>query len=85
MGLSGQYATWAGTVLNHEKPIVIVAAPEREYESAVRLGRIGFDHIVGFLKDGMRSLELRSELTAKTERLSAPLAAELLLSTNRHF
>lgn len=85
VGLSGQYATWAGTVLNHEKPIVIVAAPEREYESAVRLGRIGFDHIVGFLKDGMRSLELRSELTAKTERLSAPLAAELLLSNEPPF
>ncbi len=80
VGLSGQYATWAGTILSRDHPIVIVAAPDREYESAVRLGRIGFDHIAGYLKDGMQSLESRPEVTAKTERLSAPLAAELLSS-----
>jgi len=80
IGLSGQYATWAGTVLSREKPIVIVANPGRESESAVRLGRIGFDNVVGFLKDGMRSLELRPDLTATTERLSAPLSAELMAS-----
>src|ERR1700690_3603273 len=39
VGLSGQYATWAGTLLNHQHPIVIISSPDREYESAVRLGR----------------------------------------------
>ena len=80
IGLSGQYATWAGTVLNREHPIVIIANPGRERESAVRLGRIGFDNVEGFLAEGMRSLEPRPELTAKTERVSAQLAAELLSS-----
>ena len=80
IGLSGQYATWAGTVLNREKPIVIVANPGRESESAVRLGRIGFDNVVGYLKDGMRSLESRPDLTATTERLSAPLSVEMMSS-----
>src|SRR5438128_8201228 len=78
IGLGGQYATWAGTVLNREQPIVIVADPGREHESAIRLGRIGFDHVVGYLKDGLRSLERRPDLTAATERVSAPLAAERL-------
>ncbi|MGB7233779.1 MAG: MBL fold metallo-hydrolase [Candidatus Acidiferrum sp.] len=82
IGLNGQYATWAGTVLAHDKPIVIVANPARESESAIRLGRIGFDNVAGHLKDGMRSLESRPELTATTERFSAPLAAELLSSGN---
>jgi hydroxyacylglutathione hydrolase len=81
IGLVGQYATWAGTVLNREHPIVIVAGPGRENESAVRLGRIGFDHVVGYLKDGLHSLESRPELVAFTERLSAPFAAELLSSS----
>jgi hydroxyacylglutathione hydrolase len=80
IGLSGQYATWAGTVLSRERSIVIIASPGREYESAVRLGRIGFDNVVGYLEDGMRGLELRPDLTATTERLSAPLSAELLSS-----
>src|SRR6266508_986101 len=78
IGLGGQYATWAGTVLSRERPIVIIADPARESESAVRLGRIGFDHVVGYLKDGLRSLEARPDLTASTERISAPLAAERL-------
>jgi glyoxylase-like metal-dependent hydrolase (beta-lactamase superfamily II)/rhodanese-related sulfurtransferase len=78
VGLGGQYATWAGTVLDRERPIVIIADPGREEESAVRLGRIGFDHIVGYLQDGLRSLESRPDLTATTDRVSAPLAAEQL-------
>jgi hydroxyacylglutathione hydrolase len=80
IGLGGQYATWAGTVLDRDHPIVIIADPGRENESATRLGRIGFDHVAGFLKDGLHSLKSRPELTATTERVSAPFAAELLAS-----
>jgi hydroxyacylglutathione hydrolase len=80
IGLGGQYATWAGTVLDRTHSIVIVADPGRETEAALRLGRIGFDHVAGYLKDGLRSLQSRPDLTARTERLSAPFAAELLAS-----
>jgi hydroxyacylglutathione hydrolase len=80
IGLGGQYATWAGTVLDRTHPIVIIADPGRESEAAVRLGRIGFDHVAGYLKDGLKSLESRPELIAFTERLGAQFAAELLSS-----
>ena len=80
IGLSGQYATWAGTILNREKPIVIIANPGREAESAVRLGRIGFDNVAGYLKGGMESFSSRDELTRKSERYSAAFAAEILAS-----
>jgi hydroxyacylglutathione hydrolase len=78
IGLGGQYATWAGTVLSREQPIVIIADPGHESESAVRLGRIGFDHVAGYLKDGLLSLASRPDLTTTTERVSAPVAAERL-------
>jgi hydroxyacylglutathione hydrolase len=81
IGLVGQFATWAGTVLDRQHPIVIIADPGRENESAIRLGRIGFDHVAGYLQDGLQSLEARPELVAFTERLSAPFAAELLSSS----
>jgi hydroxyacylglutathione hydrolase len=81
IGLGGQYATWAGTLLDRTHPIVIIADPGREGESATRLGRIGFDHIVGYLQDGLHSLETRSELITFTERLSGQYAAELLTSS----
>lgn len=82
IALSGQYATWAGTVLTATQPIVIIANPGGEKESALRLGRIGFDHIAGYLENGVRSLEFRPERTTFTERLSASYAAELLSSSD---
>ncbi len=83
IGLVGQYATWAGTVLDRTHPIVIIADPGRENESALRLGRIGFDHVAGYLKNGLQSLETRPELVAFTERLSAQFAAELCRRASR--
>jgi hydroxyacylglutathione hydrolase len=80
IGLGGQYATWAGTILDRTHPIVIIADPGRESESAVRLGRIGFDHVAGYLKDGLYSLKSRPDQVALTESLNAQFAAELLSS-----
>jgi glyoxylase-like metal-dependent hydrolase (beta-lactamase superfamily II)/rhodanese-related sulfurtransferase len=82
VGLTGQYATWAGTVLDRVHAIVIIAAPDRESESAIRLGRIGFDHIAGYLQNGLKSLESRPELISFTERLSPQFVAELLASND---
>jgi hydroxyacylglutathione hydrolase len=76
IGLGGQYATWAGTVLDRERPIVIVADPGREHESATRLGRIGFDHVAGYLEGGLQAVADRPDLMTFTERLSAQVAAD---------
>ena len=81
VGLCGQYATWAGTVLDREHPIVIVADPGKERESAMRLGRIGFDHVAGYLMDGLTSLAERPELDSSTERLSPQTAADRVAQT----
>jgi rhodanese-related sulfurtransferase len=48
----------------------------------MRLGRIGFDQVIGYLQDGLHSVESRPELIARTERLSPALAAERLASSN---
>ncbi|MGA8307644.1 MAG: MBL fold metallo-hydrolase [Candidatus Acidiferrales bacterium] len=81
IGLGGQYATWTGTMLDREHPIVIIAAPSREHESAVRLGRIGFDNVAGYLQNGLQSLESRPDLVVFIERLSPHFAAELFASS----
>jgi rhodanese-related sulfurtransferase/glyoxylase-like metal-dependent hydrolase (beta-lactamase superfamily II) len=80
IGLGGQYATWAGTVLDRVKPIVIVSEPGREQEAVLRLGRIGFDHVKGYLRNGMEALAGRTDLLQATERVSAPMLAEELAS-----
>ena len=78
IGLGGSYATWAGTLLERDKPIVLIAEPGRELEAATRLGRIGFDAVAGYLDGGMQALETHPELVRRTERLTVATLAEQL-------
>jgi hydroxyacylglutathione hydrolase len=78
--LGGQYATWAGTLLDRERPIALVAPREREREAAMRLGRIGFDHVTGYLEDGMEAVGTRDDLVRNRPRVTAQALAELLAS-----
>jgi rhodanese-related sulfurtransferase len=80
IGLVGQYATWAGTILSRETPIVIVADPGTETESALRLGRIGFDHVTGYLAGGLQAANVAEATIADTERVSAGVTARRLAS-----
>ncbi len=78
IGLGGKFATWAGTMLSRERPIVIIAEPGREREAAMRLGRIGFDHVAGYLNQGMASLGASPERVSRTDRITtSALATEL--------
>ncbi len=47
--LDGRFAETAGIVLQPDARIVIIAAAGREDEAAMRLARIGFDHVIGCL------------------------------------
>ena len=51
IGLDGRYAEFAGSVVTPEDDIVLVTDPDRELEGKNRLGRIGFDRVIGYLKD----------------------------------
>lgn len=82
IGLGGQYATWAGTLLDRSRPIAIIAEPGREVEASVRLGRIGFDHVLGYLAGGMQALASRPDLVLPTDRIGVLIAAEKLAEPN---
>lgn len=78
VGLDGKFATWAGTVLPIEGPVLVVADPGREREAMLRLGRIGIDRVEGYLEGGSRAWEGRPELLGRTERIRpAELEARL--------
>jgi hydroxyacylglutathione hydrolase len=52
IGLDGRFAEWAGSLLPFDRPIVLVTAPGEEKESLVRLARVGFDKMKGYLEGG---------------------------------
>lgn len=85
IGLKGKYATWCGSILRHDRPIVVIAEPGSEEEAVMRLGRIGFDNVAGYLRDGMAALESRPELIRVIARITAPALAEQLAESPKPF
>ena len=54
LGLSGQFASWAGTLVPAAVPIVLVAEDEDEVrEAAMRLARVGLEKVAGHLAGGV--------------------------------
>ncbi len=78
VGLDGKFATWAGTVLDRTRPIVIVADPGRGREAVMRLARIGLDRVAGILGGGMFALAGSPELVVETPRTTARALDERL-------
>jgi hydroxyacylglutathione hydrolase len=54
IGLGGQFASWAGTLIPLETPIILLANDEESIEEAVmRLARIGIESVIGYLEGGV--------------------------------
>jgi glyoxylase-like metal-dependent hydrolase (beta-lactamase superfamily II)/rhodanese-related sulfurtransferase len=77
VGLDGRFAEWAGDVLDPGRQIVLVGDPTAALESRVRLSRIGFDEVIGYLGDPSELLLDRPELVEACSRVSAGQLAEL--------
>lgn len=52
IGLEGRFAEWAGAILPFDAPILLIAEPGKEKESIIRLARVGFDKVQGYLDGG---------------------------------
>src|SRR5664279_2313352 len=61
IGLDGRFAEWAGSLLPFDKPIVLVTEAGKEKETVVRLARVGFDQINGYLEGGFQTWKSSGE------------------------
>jgi glyoxylase-like metal-dependent hydrolase (beta-lactamase superfamily II)/rhodanese-related sulfurtransferase len=50
IGLEGRFAEWAGNLLPFTESIILVTEPGKESETVVRLARVGFEKIEGYLE-----------------------------------
>lgn len=77
VGLKARFAEWVGNVVSPDRDIVLVGDPVLALESKVRLARVGFDRVVGQLRDLAEVFAQRPDLIAATPRLSIEQLAEL--------
>jgi hydroxyacylglutathione hydrolase len=72
IALSGQFATWAGTVLGlSARPVLIAESPEQLSEARLRLARVGIEDARGYLKDGIAGWKQAGFPLAETPQISA--------------
>lgn len=69
IGIDGRFAESAGMVVDPEAEILIVASDDRHDEAALRLGRIGFDRVVGYVEDFEATRAALPDLMRTVERM----------------
>lgn len=56
IGLEGQFAPWVGAlIVDVRQPILLITAPDQEQETILRLSRVGFDNVLGYLHGGFEA------------------------------
>ncbi|MDX1470067.1 MAG: MBL fold metallo-hydrolase [Flavobacteriaceae bacterium] len=72
IGLDGSFAPWAGELIADVKQKLLLVIPEgREEETIIRLSRVGFDNVLGYLKGGFESWKKSGKEIDTLESISA--------------
>ncbi|MFB9110824.1 MBL fold metallo-hydrolase [Flavobacterium gyeonganense] len=72
IGINGDFAPWVGTLIaNVKQPIILVTEAGMQEETVTRLSRVGFDTIIGHLKDGFEAWQKAGFETDSVNRITA--------------
>lgn len=86
IGLDGQFAVWVGTLIEDLKQPIILVAPEgREQEAIVRLSRVGYDNVLGYLQGGIAAWKSAEKTVDTLESISTNEFSERLNNSSNIF
>jgi glyoxylase-like metal-dependent hydrolase (beta-lactamase superfamily II)/rhodanese-related sulfurtransferase len=71
IGLNGQYAPWVGALLDASVPLVLIADEGKEMEAVLRLARVGYENVNGYLKGGIATWKASGKKVETIESISA--------------
>jgi glyoxylase-like metal-dependent hydrolase (beta-lactamase superfamily II)/rhodanese-related sulfurtransferase len=79
IGLSGQFAPWVGALIPGVKhPILLITDAEKEEEAVMRLARVGYDNVIGYLAGGIAAWEAASKEVDVVRSISVKEFEEVL-------
>ncbi|MBA4054773.1 MAG: MBL fold metallo-hydrolase [Marivirga sp.] len=55
IGLNGQFAVWVGTLIDIKRKLLLITEPGKEKETVLRLARIGYENVIGYLQGGIHA------------------------------
>lgn len=72
IGLDGDFAPWVGAlIVDVKQHILLITDENNEEETVTRLGRVGFDNVLGFLKGSFEAWKNRGKEIDTVNRISA--------------
>lgn len=72
IGLQGNFAMWVGEMIpGVQHPILLVTEPGKEEESIIRLSRVGYDNVLGYLEGGFEAWKSAGKEIETVGRISA--------------
>ena len=71
IGLDGTYASWIGTLFAPSTRFIVVADPGKCEEAILRLARVGYENVAGYLFEGMPVWEKAGYPVARAESIGA--------------
>ena len=81
IGLAGQFASWAGSLIPMDSAIVIVAESDEKMEEAqMRLARVGLERVEGYLAGGIEAWKEAGLELSPVRQISVTELKELLAS-----
>jgi rhodanese-related sulfurtransferase len=55
IGLNGMFAVWVGTLIDIDRTLVLITDEGKESETVLRLARVGYEKVAGYLDGGIPS------------------------------
>ncbi len=71
IGLNGQYAPWVGALLDATKPLLLITSEDKETEAVLRLARVGYENVKGYLQGGMSAWKKEGKKVEITDSVNA--------------
>lgn len=82
IALSGQFASWAGTLLGlSSRPVLIAESSEQVSEARMRLARVGIENVRGYLEGGVTGWKRAGFPLAETQQITVQELHERLGSS----
>lgn len=73
IGLNGMFAVWVGTLVDINRELILVCSEGKEQESILRLARVGYENIAGYLEGGISTYKSAGRDIQTVDSINADL------------
>ena len=79
IGLEGSFAPWVGAMIpDIKQELLLICEPGSEEEVVTRLSRVGYDHVIGYLRGGVEAWKSAGKELDTIQSISADNLADIL-------